>query len=244
MQGWASDRCGAHDLARARCAGSDRRRSDGRARLTERQRSVDDLRRSQERLRRAEIVVHMGSSEWDLATNRVHGHRACARSSNPSPRSRARMSSPASAIASIPVIASCRRAPGQARSGMGSISIEYRAIRSDGHVRVFNWRADTIVDDEGNPTRVIEVVHDVAGEPQGSGRRGKRAAGIVLPRSRPWRDADAQSTSLHAVLTAKQLEVLGLISHGLTNAGDRQAAVHRRGDRKVARPADPRGRTR
>ncbi len=191
--------------------------------VTERKRTEEALGRSQERLEQAETVARMGSWEWDLRSDRVawsagmykilglepeaadmdieHGlrHRV-------HPEDRELM----------------REALARIVSELASVSTEYRAIRADGHMRVFDWRADPIVDDTGKLVRVIGVVHDITDTKRTQQALSAASANLAkyvqeLQQLALGATADGDHKPLQAALSARQIEVLRLVADGLTN---------------------------
>ncbi len=192
--------------------------------ITERQRAVDELRRSRTRLELAEAVVRMGSAEWDLATGHVVW--------SPGMYSILQLEPAADGLEHEPDLRDrvhprdrelLRHALDQVLSGLGGVSLQYRAIRADGRVRVLDWHADTVFDRHGKPARVIEVVHDITDsrrmQPTLGGASSKLAAySPLIVELASAVSAELEQQLLQAALTEKQLEVLRLIAQGLTNA--------------------------
>lgn len=192
--------------------------------IGDRKRVEEALRRTQERLEQAEAVAQMGSSEWDLTTNRVSWSPGMYNILGLKPEAASMDARQRLADRVHPADRELvRRALDRTLSGQASASLEYRAIRADGHIRVFEWHADTIVDEAGAPVRVIEVVHDVTD----AKRRYERAGGATSQTSpeageptqqAPATGADDSPSVLRAALTARQLEMLRMVAQGLTNA--------------------------
>ncbi len=184
-----------------------------------------ELEESRARLSEAEQVARMGSWEWDLAADRmlpsdgllrIYGlarrefeptFEGALRRVYPDDRERVRTTL------------------GRAIERRASFELEYRAVRSDGRVRIVENRGDVVVDDAGTPSRVVGVVQDVT-EARLSREALKSAAtdtelhpgrlpGPGLPAGANW--------GAGAPLSARQLEILRLIAGGLTNA----AIAHR-----------------
>ena len=99
-----------------------------------------------------------------------------------------------------------------------SFSLEYRAIRADGRVRMFQADGDVIVDRSGHAISVVGVVQDVT-----------QAARTRDALRRASQDFEQRAAELHQLatlggedrpaappLTARQLEVLRLIAEGLS----------------------------
>lgn len=111
---------------------------------------------------------------------------------------------------------------GQAIAERSSYSVDYRAIRTDGRIRHLRSHGDIVVDDHGQPIRVVGVVQDIsdaklARETLQStsaelGRRANELERLAL------RTASTPPDTPHAPLTPRQLEILRLVAQGLTNA--------------------------
>lgn len=81
-----------------------------------------------------------------------------------------------------------------------SFSMRYRALRADGRVRVLQSQGDVVVDDMGEPLRIVGVVQDVTDASPTQGINDEPATGPPVP------------------LTPRQLEIVRLIAEGMTNA--------------------------
>ena len=195
--------------------------------VTDRRRIEQEIERSRARLAEAEHVARLGSWEWDIVANTVTWSDGLfdiydigrddfeaqyrpggTRYVHPGDRDR--------------VEAEVRRA---LETG-ASIDFEYRIIRPDGRVRRLHSRAELIADSDGRPIRMTGTAQDVteiraAAEAlsETAAELARQAAGLQSPaRSQPAPDDD-----LVRLLTVRQLEILGLVAQGLSNAeiGDR-----------------------
>lgn len=88
-----------------------------------------------------------------------------------------------------------------------SFSMRYRALRADGRVRILQSQGDVVVDDIGEPLRIVGVVQDVTDVSPTPGIGAESAAGPPVP------------------LTPRQLEIVRLIAAGMTNAAIAQRLV-------------------
>jgi PAS domain S-box-containing protein len=115
-----------------------------------------------------------------------------------------------------------RRAIDDAITKRSSFTVEFRAIRADGRVRVLRSFGEVAVDDHGEPTRLVGVAHDITEATQA--RDALRNASVDLERTAVELQALALRTDGEgaltntASLTARQMEILRLIAQGLTTA--------------------------
>ncbi|MGN6202721.1 MAG: PAS domain-containing protein, partial [Solirubrobacterales bacterium] len=100
------------------------------------------------------------------------------------------------------------------------VDFEYRIIRPDGRVRRLHSRAELIAAADGTPIRLAGTAQDVtelhaaAEVLQTATDLGRRAAEIHTLPDRPTRSKD----DLAKLLTHRQIEILGLVAEGLSNA--------------------------
>ena len=127
----------------------------------ERQRAQEELRKSELRLREAQRVAHMGSWEWDVATDAVwwseemYAIYGLERSEFPGsvqaflervhPEDRERVG----------------RAVGDAARNGQSFSFDHRIVRPDGQVRTLHAVGHALTDEEGRVVRMMGTGHDV-----------------------------------------------------------------------------------
>ncbi len=191
--------------------------------VTERVAMERELRRSRERLAEAERVAQMGSWEWDIANDRVSWsdglfaiYGLTADEFNPTvatgveqrvyPEDRER------------VLAGLQRALAE-RSGF---DIEYWGVRADGRVRTLRSRGEVVVDDAGQPIRIVGIAQDITEAKLA--QEALQSTSTELER----RATELQQLALrtpagprpepHAPLTARQMEILRLVGQGLTSA--------------------------
>lgn len=188
--------------------------------ITARKRAEEQLRRSQERLEQAEAMARMGTWEWDLRRRRGSysaGLRsilklddACWGESveetlervHPDDRERVRDTLE------------------RAVKELVSVSLELRIARADGRVRMLDLHADPIVDEHGEPVRLIAVLHDMT-----ESKRAQAALSTASTHLAKYaielQELAAAAEGAHeqpAGLSPRQTETLRLVAQGLTNA--------------------------
>ncbi len=188
--------------------------------ITERKRAEQQLRRSQERLEQAEAMAQMGTWEWDLRS-RLASHSAglysilkldpdAAESIEETldrvhPDDRKRV----------------RETLERAISQLVSISIEFRIARADGRMRVLELRADPIVDQHGEPIRLIAVVHDSTDSKRTQEALSTASSSLakyaIELQQLAVSDGVGDQSLTHAALSPRQTETLRLVAQGLTN---------------------------
>ena len=188
--------------------------------ITERRRIEEEVDRSRERLAEAEHLARLGSWEWDLADSRmtcsdglfaIYGITAEEFDENYDPGG--------SKYVHPDDRDFVEREMQQAIETGAPVDFEYRIIRPDGRVRRLHSRAELIADSEGQPLRLTGTAQDVtevraAAEVLATATDlGRRAAELhgSPARRRPGED-------LAKLLTPRQIEILGLVAEGLSNA--------------------------
>lgn len=190
--------------------------------ITETKRIERVAERSRTRLAEAERVAGLGSWEWEIETGEVHwsdGLYAIYGLSREEfgPQYQVGGSEYVHPEDRDRVAIEVRRA---LETG-ASFDFEYRIIRPDGRVRRLQARAQLIADAEGRPLHMTGTAHDVtevraAAEAlhQTAADLGRRAAALRdLPNGPPQ-----PAENLTRILTPRQLEILALVSEGLSNA--------------------------
>jgi len=190
--------------------------------ITERKRAEELLRRSQERLEQAELIAQMGTLDWDLRTNRVAWSAGLYSIFKLNPEDleatadvedglRQRVHPEDHELV--------RQALHRVLTELTSVTIEYRALRSDGRIRSLEWQAEPIVDDAGIPIRLIAVVHDITDTKRAQQALNAASSNLAKYAEELQRlaDATADPAPASAALSAKQLEIVRLLAQGLTN---------------------------
>lgn len=191
--------------------------------VTDRVAMEHELRQSRERLAEAERVAGMGSWEWDIANDRVSWSDGLldlygiARDDfNPShatgveervyPDDRHRV----------------RETLKRALTERSSFTLEYRGVRADGRVRTLRSRGEVIVDDLGEPIRVVGIAQDITDAKlaqealQSTSSELERRATELHELA--LRTAGGPEPPPHHALTTRQLQILRLVAEGLTSS--------------------------
>ena len=189
--------------------------------ITERRRAEEEVERSRARLAEAERVARLGSWEWNIVANRIvwsdgmyeiYGIRRDDFDERYQPGSER-------------VFAEDReRVDKEIRHALETctpLDIEYRIVRPDGRVRHIHGRAEVIADADGRPVRMTGIAQDVT-EARATAEALHQAAAELSRRAadlqRPIGPASQPRDELARSLTARQFEILSLMSQGLSNA--------------------------
>ncbi len=128
--------------------------------ITEQVKARELLRESEERLKNAERIAHVGHWHWDLKSNHVIWSEGCFRI----------FGRPTDYIPSYEgfleaVVPQDRelteRAERQRLVEKSGTSIEYRIVRPDGDVRTVKSASEVVLDEEGRPVRMFGAVQDI-----------------------------------------------------------------------------------
>jgi two-component system cell cycle sensor histidine kinase/response regulator CckA len=128
--------------------------------ITEHVKARELLRESEERLKNAERIAHVGHWHWDLKSNQVLWSEGCFRIFG-----RPRDYIPSYEGFLKTVVPQDRelaeRAERQRLAEKSETSIEYRIVRPDGEVRTGKSVAEVVLDEEGRPVRMFGAVQDI-----------------------------------------------------------------------------------
>lgn len=190
--------------------------------VTDRMAIERELRHSRERLAEAERVAQIGSWEYDITTGRVSWSDglfqiySLARDEfDPTFEGGMERVYPDDRELVIDTVQ-------QAVAGRSSFTLEYRAVRADGRLRTLRNRAEVVVDDAGDPIRVVGIAQDItdaklAQEALQSTSSDLERRAIELQKL-ALRTAAESTPEPFAPLTSRQLEILRLVAAGLTSA--------------------------
>lgn len=189
--------------------------------ITERRRIEKELERSRARLAEAEQLARLGSWDWDIAS----GKMSCSDGLFEIYGISGEDFDETYEVGSSKYVHPDDRAfvgmeMRQALETGAPVDLEYRIIRPDGRVRRLHSRAELIADVNGTPLRLTGTAQDVtelhaAAEVlhQTAGELGRRAAELHSPPDRRRSRDD-----LAKLLSPRQIEILGLVAEGLSNA--------------------------
>ena len=187
-----------------------------------RKQAEDELRHSRARLAEAEHVAQLGSWEWDITTDQttwsdglLHVYGLTPHEFDPTLRGCEQRIYPDDREL-------VSRTIDQALAERSSFTLEYRTMRPDGRVHTLRSHGEVVVDDSGEPIRLVGIAQDISDAklPQEalkstSADLERRATELQELALRTPTEPPATS---HSPLTARQLEILRLIAQGLTNA--------------------------
>ncbi len=190
--------------------------------ISERRRIEEEVEKRSAQLAEAERLARLGSWEWDIPSNRMTCSAGLFEIYGINPEEFSGVYEPGKSKFTHPDDRELvEREMREAVERGTPVDFEYRIIRGDGRVRRMHSRAELIADAEGNPLRLTGTAQDVtevraAAEVlhQTATDLGRRAAELhQLP------DRSAQSADeLSKILSARQVEILGLVAEGLSNA--------------------------
>jgi len=190
--------------------------------ISKRKEAEDELRRSRARLNEAEKIAQMGSWEWDLPGDRISWSDGLFEIYGLTPQEFV----PTREAGEKRVYADdrplVRQTVERALAERSGFTLEYRAIRSDGRLRTLRNRAEVVVDDAGEPVRLVGIAQDITDAKRAhemlvdaSEELERRAS--ELRRQASGREEGATGEA-QAPLTPRQLEIMRLVAQGLTNA--------------------------
>lgn len=186
--------------------------------VTERKRVEEEVARSRARLAEAEHVAHLGSYEWDIATNAVVWSPGLFEVYGVDPADWEAQYRPSSDRIHPDDRARVDAAVHHAVETAESIDLEYRILRPDGRVRRVRGRAEVIVDADGRPIRLAGTVTEV----RATADALQQTAAELTRRAAELQDAGGAGApagrGLERMLTVRQAEILALVAEGLSNA--------------------------
>lgn len=192
--------------------------------ITERRRVEDELRRSQARLSEAEQLAQMGSWELDVASGRMRWSAGLCRILG-LPTDEHDIGLETAVLEHVypddqDVV---RETLTRAIAERSVFNLDYRVVRADGRVRTLRVRSEVVVDDNGDPARVVGVAQDIS-EAKRAHDALQQASADMEHRARELQqlarrtDGGEDDAPPQSALTARQLEILNLVAQGLTNA--------------------------
>ncbi len=190
--------------------------------ISKRKQIEAELRHSRARLAEAERVARIGSAEWDLTNDHTTWSDGLFQIYGLTPD----QFDPSSQGAQRRVYPDDREHVRQtlkrAIADRSAFTLEYRAMRADGRVRTLRSQGEVVVDDTGEPIRVVAIVQDITDAKLAQEALQSTSADLERRANElqqlALRTATEPPATRHAPLTARQLEILRLIARGLTNA--------------------------
>lgn len=197
--------------------------------ISARKRAEEELRVSQARLNEAEQIAQMGSWEWDIRANRITWSAGLFRLFGLDPQS----FDPRYQESTERVFPEDRALVNQTiertLAERSPFAMEYRALRADGRVRTMRSRGEVVVDDDGEPIRLIGVAQDITDAKLAE--EALRTTSADLERRAlelqklALQTAPERRVEPRAPLTPRQLEILRMIAQGKTSAAIAQELV-------------------
>ncbi|MDI1431477.1 PAS domain S-box protein [Polyangium sorediatum] len=138
--------------------------------VTARKQSEEALRRSEERLARAQRIARIGSWEWDIDTNEVAWSDECDRLFGLPPGAGKMTYEQFFSFVHPDDHTEVDEAVRRALGGSLSFSIHHRTLAHDGREQIVHADGDVIRDEAGHPIRLCATVRDVTEQ-----RRAERA---------------------------------------------------------------------
>jgi PAS domain S-box-containing protein len=191
--------------------------------ITQRRQTDEALRRSRARLTEAERVAQIGSFEWDI----IRDHRTWSDGMFQLHGLSPDQFDPTRQGGEEYIYPEDRQFVAdtidRAIRDRTEFSFEYRALRVDGRVRHVYSHGEVVVNDLGTPCRLVGIARDITDAKLAQAALQHTSADLArrageLERLAISTAAPAREPSAAAALTARQLEILGLIADGLTNA--------------------------
>jgi PAS domain S-box-containing protein len=190
--------------------------------ISARKQAEDELRHSRERLAEAERVAQMGSWEWDITTDQSTWSEGLLRIYGLDPEELDRSHGGWQERVYPDDRELVNRTTERALAERSSFTLEYRIIRGDGRVRMLRGRGDVVVDDSGQPIRLVGIAQDIT-EAKLTREALQEASADLQRRATELQELAARTATEpqvapHAPFTSRQEEILRLIAQGLTNA--------------------------
>ncbi|MGN6276915.1 MAG: PAS domain-containing protein [Solirubrobacterales bacterium] len=191
--------------------------------ISEHRQIQEEVERSRARLVEAERLARLGSWEWDISTGKMSCSEGLFAVYGIPPEDFSGTYEPSNMKYVHPD--DRERVEAEMRDAIETgapVDFEFRIIKPDGRVRRLHSRAELIADEEGHPLRLTGTAQDVtevraAAEVlhQTATDLGRRAQELHQLPDHSSRNGD----ELGRLLTPRQVEILGLVAEGLSNAG-------------------------
>jgi PAS domain S-box-containing protein len=153
---------------------------------------ISGLRRSERGLAEAQRLAHIGSWEWDLATDTTLRSEELHRIYGVEPGSIPATPEGFLAFVHPDDRAMVREAERSAMAGDGPYAIEYRGLRADGSIRRIHDEGELIRDASGVALRMVGTVQDITDRVAAEQERAQLVAAVEQTADAVWiTDADA-----------------------------------------------------
>ncbi len=129
--------------------------------VTEQIRAQEDLRRSEASLAAAQEIAHLGSWEWDLATDEVRWSDETYRIYGYCPGEFTATADTFWKLVHPQDVEYVRQSLHGALYEGKPYDLEHRVLRPDGETRIVHRQGETVLDGEGKPVRMRGIVHDI-----------------------------------------------------------------------------------
>lgn len=187
--------------------------------ISERRQIEREVEQSRTRLAEAERLARLGSWEWDIPSGKmtcsnglfeIYGISAEDFDGTYQPQGSKRTHPEDRAMVEVEM----RKA---VEAGT-PVDFEYRIIRPDGRVRRLHSRAELIADEEGRPLRLTGTAQDVTEARTAAEVLHQTATDLGRRAQELLPDPSRNGNELNKLLTPRQIEILGLVAEGLSNA--------------------------
>jgi PAS domain S-box-containing protein len=179
-----------------------------------------ELHDSRQRLAEAERVAQTGSWEWDIASDRITWSEGLFRIYGLAPGEFDPTFAGGQKRVDPADRPRVRQAIEQAVAQRSSFVLEYRALRADGRLRTLRSRGEVVVNDMGQPIRMVGIAQDIT-DAKLAQEALKSTSADLQRRAVQLQELVNPTTpepQRYAPLTARQLEILQHIAEGLSSA--------------------------
>ena len=179
-----------------------------------------ELHDSRQRLAEAERVAQTGSWQWDIASDRITWSEGLFRIYGLAPGEFDPTFAGGEKRVDPADRPRVRQAIEQAVAQRSSFVLEYRALRADGRLRTLRSRGEVVVNDVGQPIRLVGIAQDIT-DAKLAQEALKSTSADLQRRAVELQELVNPTTpepQPYAPLTARQLEILQHIAEGLSSA--------------------------
>ena len=187
--------------------------------------AVQNLRRSERNLNEAQRISHIGSWEWDLATDTAQRSDELHRIYGVEPGEVPGVTEAFLAFVHPDDRERVRASERAALSGDAQYALDYRVLRPDGTVRHVRDQAEVVRDEAGAPVRLIGTVRDVTEQVAAEEERTRLVAAVEQTADAVWmQDLNGIITYVNRSFTKlygyAPEEIVGLFA-GIVDSGRR-----------------------